>query len=242
MCRWGQIDQSWCCGQEQMVACNKRTRLKKEFVIFITVTLAQHQLGHHRLDHGRDLWQRSQAGSGCLKALIWTPELKSIMKRLQIVSRIIVVTKRNLLQQSMHWLNFSESTTPPWARASRTQVDLKKMRGERLKFWSVTADNGLWTKMLGLMLVVIYLANQFWPSVVGRACEIGRRRRERRVAPSLLLQDVLVVETGACVSAILVPCAGRRICACTAVQLHRSPAYIGRCRPLAGRHQHWWHT
>ena len=126
MCRWGQIDQSWCCGQEQMVACNIRTRLKKDFVMFITVTLAQHQLGHHRLDHGRDLWQRSRAGSGCLKALIWTPELKSIMKRLQIVSRIIVVTKRNLLQQSMHWLNFSESTTPPWARASRTQVDLKK--------------------------------------------------------------------------------------------------------------------
>ena len=148
--------------------------------------------------------------------------------------------KTDLLQQSMHWLNFSESTTPPWARASRTQVDLKNERREASDPVSHCRSRSFELKCLDWSWWYSYLANQFCPSVVGRACEIGRRRRERRVAPSLLLKDVLVAETDACVSAILVPCAGRRICACTAVQLHRSPAYIGRCRPLAGRHQHGW--
>ena len=146
--------------------------------------------------------------------------------------------KTDLLQQSMHWLNFSESTTPPWARASRTQVDLKNEKREALHPISHCRSRSFELKCLDWSWLYSYLANQFCPSVVGRACEIGRSRRERRVAPSLLLKDVLVAETGACVSAILVPCVGWRICACTAVQLHRSPAYIGRCRPLAGRHQH----
>ena len=145
--------------------------------------------------------------------------------------------KRDLLQQSMHWLNFSESTTPPWARASRTQVDLKNERREAEVLSGYCRSWSFDQKCLDS-----YLANQFCPCLVGRACEIGRRRRERRLAPSLLLEDVLVAETDACVSAILVPCAGWRICACTAVQLQRSPAYIGRCRPLVRLHQHGWHT
>merc|ERR1719249_568361 len=64
------------------------------------------------------------------------------------------------------------------------------------------------------------LANQFWLSAGwGRAWQRGRRRRERRHAPSLFPFGVLVAAAvGASLvarGAILVPCSGPRICTCT---------------------------
>ena len=136
----------------------------------------------------------------------------------------------NLLQQSMQSLNFWESTTPPGARASRTQVDLEIPEwGEG---WAITYSpkifplqignaNAVWkiSDMLNQHLwqwlvqsifkqemvgspIQTHLANQSWLSAGwGRAWQRGRRRRERKEVLRLLPVAVLLAKVGAIVVA-----------------------------------------
>ena len=165
MCSWGEIDQ-YESGQEQMVTCNIRSRINKDFVT-ITITLSQHQLGHHRLDHCRDLWQRSQAGSGRLKALIWIPALKSIMKRLQMFSRIFFLHE-NRPSPAVHALiELLRIDNTTMGKGIKNTSRPKKWEERGFTSYQSLQIKILWTKMLGLKLVV-FLPCQPILSLCGR--------------------------------------------------------------------------